>query len=135
MTTLEVLKSIADNVYVNVAGYGTWEIKATITVPRIDDEDDEVITLKEITHNEENKTGIFDGSIFNPLCGFRTHQELNEAAAESGMTVEEFQKTVWADSANEDNYEPDDVRDARLAEWLYESLEYLDVFDYLDITD
>lgn len=135
MTTLEVLRLIADNVYVNFAGHGTWEIKATVAIPRIGDEDDEVITIKEITHNEEDKTGIFDGSKYNTFCGFNSWRELKIQAADDGLTVAQFQDGVWEDTANDDNYEPANLRNLRLADRLYKHLENKDIFHELDIED
>jgi len=135
MTKSEVIMLIADNVYVNFAGYGTWEIKATVAIPRAGDEDAAVITVKEITHNEEDKTGIFDGSKFNTFCGFNSWRELKIRAAEAGLTVAQFQDSVWEDTANDDNYEPADLRNLRLAFRLYKHLENKDIFYELDIED
>ena len=135
MTKQEVVNLIADNVNVFWSGYGTWTVLATITLPRKDDNNDEVINLSYITHNEEDKTGIFDGSKYNTFCGFNSWRELKIRAAEDGLNAAQLQDRVWEDSANEDNYEPANLRNLRLAGRLYEYLENENVFYDLDIED
>lgn len=135
MTKQEVVNLIADNVNVFWSGYGTWTVLATITLPRKDDNNDEVINLSYITHNEEDKTGIFDGSKYNTFCGFNSWRELKIRAAEDGLNAAQLQDRVWEDSANEDNYEPANLRNLRLAGRLYEYLENENIFYDLDIED
>lgn len=129
MTKQEVINLIADNVNVFWSGYGEWTVLATITLPRKDNNGDEVINLSYITHNEEDKTGIFGGSRYNTFCGFNSWRELKIRAAEEGLTVAQFQDRVWEDPANDDNYEPTNLRNLRLANRLYEHLKNEDVFD------
>ena len=135
MAKQEVVNLIADNVNVFWSGYGTWTVLATITLPRKDDNNDEVINLSYITHNEEDKTGIFDGSKYNTFCGFNSWRELKIRAAEDGLNAAQLQDRVWEDSANEDNYEPANLRNLRLAGRLYEYLENENIFYDLDIED
>lgn len=135
MNRYEAIKEIAENVRVNWCGYGTWEISANVELPTKDD-DTITLVLSKTTHNEEDKIGIFDGEQYNPLCGCIDMDELDQIAKEEGMTTQAFQEAVWDDSANEDNYEPDDDRKMRLAETLYEDvLEEMDEFEDLEIED
>jgi hypothetical protein len=97
---------------------------------------DEVLSLQAITHQEEDHIGIFDGKKYNELCGFGSMEELEEYARGENMTVEEVQDSTWSDSANEDNYEPDEDRRLRLAERLYDDvLMYMDESENLDVTN
>lgn len=134
MKKQEIIERIADDVTVLWSGYGTWTVGATITLPRNDDdEDDEVITLSYITHNEDDKTGIFDGELYNPNGGFCSLDELDRAAQEECITPEAMLERIWSDTTNEDNYEPADERNMRLAESLYEQFEKEDIFYELNI--
>lgn len=135
MTKQEVINLIADNVNVFWSGYGTWTVLSTVTLPRKDNNDDEVINLSYVTHNEEDKTGIFDGSKYNTFCGFDSWRKLKIRAAEEGLTAAQFQDRVWEDPANDDNYEPANLRNLRLAERLYEHLKNEDIFYDLNIED
>ena len=115
----ELIKEIADNINVRLVGYGTWEIESTIIFP-MKAGDDISKTLRVITHNEDDYTGIFNGEVYNPLGGFDTAEELEAVAKECEMTVETFLKHAWTDSANEDNYESKKERNLRLAERLWD---------------
>ena len=135
MLRYEAIKEIAENVRGSWCGYGTWDISAKVELPT---KTGGAITLSlsKTTHNEEDKTGIFDGEQYNPLCGCIDVDELDQIAKEECMTTQAFQKSIWADSANEDNYEPDRDRRMRLAEALYEDvLEEMDEFEDLKIED
>lgn len=133
MLRYEAIREIAKNVGVRWCGYGTWEISANVELPTKDN-NTIILHLCKTTHNEEDKTGIFDGEQYNPLCGCIDMDELDQIAKEACMTTRTFQKAVWSDSANEDNYEPDSDRRMRLAETLYEDvLEEMDEFEDLDI--
>ena len=106
---------LLDTVNCRWEGYGTWMIRAQCT-----DINGRLYRLQMITHNEEDKTGIFDGEKYNPLCGFGSMDDLEAAAKECGMTVEVFQEHTWTDSANEDNYELLCDRNERLVDKLWE---------------
>lgn len=135
MRRYDIINEIARNVSVMWRYYGTWEISATVELPTKNG-DIISLTLSKTSHNEEDKIGIFDGEQYNPLCGCCCMDELDQIAKEECMTTQEFQKKVWADSGNEDNYEPDSDRKMRLAETLYEYvLEEMDEFGDLEIED
>lgn len=134
MLRYEAIKEIAENVKVSWRGQGTWEISAKVELPTKTG-GTITLSLSKTTHNEEDKTGIFDGEQYNPLCGCIDVDELDQIAKEECMTTQAFQKSIWTDSANEDNYEPDSDRRMRLAETLYEDvLEEMDEFDDLDLS-
>ena len=90
--------------------------------------------MSEITHSEEDKTGIFDGEEYNPQ-DFDTwymevfSYELPEDGDPEYYNDEELQdkfkeycERVWGDSGNGDNYEPTEERLKRLAERLFDNL-------------
>lgn len=134
MTKYELINEIAKNLTVTPVDGDTWEIKSTISIPRIDN-DPLVITLTEITHDEQDYTGIFDGNAYNRLCGYDDEDEIDAAAHEDGMWTRDYQHMIWADTTNEDNYEPVSIRNQRLAERLYE--EYINThveFNTFNIT-
>lgn len=115
-----IQKQIHDNLQVHWDGYGTWAIKSFF----FDHEGCQQL-LKIITHNEEDNTGIFDGEKYNPLCGFRTMEELEVTAKEMEMPVEQAQDIVWRDTVNDDNYEPINERNERLTKKLITHYEEL----------
>ena len=119
MTKFDIIKQLTDTIQVSWVGYGKWKITGTLQYP---DRDGTILTkeLSLITHNEEDNTGLFDGELFNELCGFNTFDELDEAARQECITAQEFQRRVWRDTANEDNYEPRRDRDFRLANKLFD---------------
>ena len=90
-TKEEIIDELAMNMYVMWTGYGTWKISSYIG------NRDNKISFSEITHQEEDEKGIFDGEDY-----------------------EEWRKAVIHDSANEDNYESRDQRDKRLAERIFD---------------
>ena len=117
-TREEAIGEMAENMRVERAGYGSWKIKSHLGGALAEDR----LELTSLTHDEEDSTGLMDGERYNPLCGFGTLAELESAAEEDGMTVEEMQEATWQDSANGDNYEPSEERNRRLAERLYEDV-------------
>lgn len=115
----ELLKEIADHILVIQVGSDTWEIRSCVVFP-MRNGDDFPKYLHIVSHNEEDYTGIFNGEVYNPLCGFDTAEELEAVAKECEMSVETFLKHAWADSANKDNYESEKERNLRLAERLWD---------------
>lgn len=60
MSRYEVSNEIAENTRINWRYYPTWEISVNVELSAKDD--DPITTfLYKTTHNEEDKTGIFDG--------------------------------------------------------------------------
>ncbi len=111
---------ISNSVQVMWDNHSTWKITATCY-----DFNGKQYRLRMITHNEEDSTGIFDGEKYNPLCGFDSMEELETVAKECEMTVETFQKHVWSDTANEDNYEPVDQWKERITNKIWDHYERL----------
>lgn len=134
-TKEELIAELAQNVSVIWSGYGTWEIKSYIgqraTYRYCANH---YIKVCEITHSEDDQTGIFDGEKYNPqdyddwyfqvfsyeLPGDDEPEYYNDEELQEKF--KEFCEKVWSDSGNEDNYEPFKERDARLAERLFDTL-------------
>ena len=134
-TREDLIAELAQNVSVMFDGYGTWKIKSYIGQRETYRYcADHYIEVSEITHNEEDKIGIMDGEHYNPqdynewLYGeFDPELDENDCIdnyIEEELTekFEEYCEAVWADSANEDNYEPYEARKARLAERLFDTI-------------
>ncbi|MEE0937688.1 MAG: hypothetical protein UIG52_06625 [Bacteroidales bacterium] len=134
-TREEIIAELAQNVSVMFDGYGTWKIKSYIGQRETYRYcANHYVEVSEITHNEEDKTGIFDGETYNPQnfddWYFQVFSyELPEDDEPEYYNDEELQEkfkeyceAVWADSANEDNYESGKKRDLRLAERLFDCL-------------
>ena len=134
-TREEIIDELARNVGVSCKGYGTWKIKSYIgkrETYRYCAE--HYIEVSEITHNEEDKIGIMNGEKYNPqdynewlYCEFDPELDANDCIAnyskeELKEKFEKYCESVWADSGNEDNYEPREERDKRLAEILLDAL-------------
>lgn len=64
-TREEIIAVLAQNVSVSWKSYGTWKIESDIGC------NDHCIEVSEITHSEEDETGIMDGETYNP-------QDINE---------------------------------------------------------
>lgn len=133
MTKRELIKEIANHIQVLPKGPSTWIFCATITIPmkngkRISE------TLSAITCKEEDYTGIFNGEVYNPTGGFDSADDLDRAAQEECMTVETFLKSIWSDTANEDNYESERERNLRLAEILWSFLTSWSRFNEIDLS-
>ena len=90
-TKEEIIDELAMNMSVISTGYGTWKISSYIG------NRDNKISFSEITHQEEDEKGIFDGEEY-----------------------EEWRKAVINDSADEDNYESREQRDKRLAHRIFD---------------
>lgn len=126
-TREELIAELAQNVSVMFAGYGTWKIESYIgqraTYRYCADH---YIKVSEITHNEDDETGIFDGEKYNPqdYDDWETFSCNDDEMTdeEKQEKFEEFCEAVWSDSANEDNYEPYEERNTRLAERLFDDL-------------
>lgn len=134
-TREEIIAELAQNVGVSWKGYGTWKIKSYIGQRETYRYcADHYIEVSEITHNEEDQIGIMDGEQYNPqdynewLYGvFDPELDENDCInnyIEEELTekFEEYCEAVWADSANEDNYESREERDIRLSERLFDIL-------------
>ncbi len=131
-TINEAIEEMKNTVQVFSDGYGTWKVKANIGFRSTSEYAEDYFT----THDEDWKTGIFDGEKYNPqdyeewLDDFYRHEfvdSLTNYAKE--LITEDIKKQLfsewceikWTDSANEDNYEPTDERNERAARKIIES--------------
>ena len=131
-TIEEAIKEMKDSVQVFSDGYGTWKVKANIGLRSTGEYAQDYFT----THDEDWKTGIFDGEKYNPqdyeewLDDFYRNEfaeSLSNYAKE--LITEDVKKALfkewceitWADSANENNYESPDDRDERAARKIIDS--------------
>lgn len=110
-TKEEIINELAMNMCVMWTGYGTWKISSYIG------NRDNKISFSEITHQEEDEKGIFDGEEYND---YANSDQAREDCERDGENYEEWRKAVIHDSANEDNYESRELRDKRLAERIFD---------------
>lgn len=117
MTKEEIIRELSDQITVTYIGRSQWRISSHIVA-----DNNEVLCLYAKSHNEEDKTGIFDGQKYNKFLGLRNKAEIKkEFGLRNWDEVNEFLSKHWMDSACEDNYEPVGERDLRLAERLYDA--------------
>lgn len=131
-TIKEAIKEMADSIQIFSDGYSTWKVKGNLGIRSTGEYAEDHF----ITHDEDWKTGIFDGEKYNPqdyeewLDDFYKNEfakSLSLYAKE--LITEDIKKQLfkewceikWADSANEDNYESTDDRDDRAARKIIES--------------
>lgn len=112
-TINEAIEEMKDTVQVFIDGYGTWKVKANIGIRSTGEYAEDYFT----THDEEWKTGVFDGEKYNTYANSDQAREDSDSDAE----YEEWRDAVISDSANEDNYESPDERDERAARKIIES--------------
>lgn len=110
-TKEEIIDELAMNMCVMWTGYGTWKISSYIG------NRDNKISFSEITHQEEDEKGIFDGEEYND---YANSDQAREDCERDGENYEEWREAVINDSANEDNYESREQRDRRLAHRIYD---------------
>lgn len=110
-TKEEIIDELAMNMCVKWAGYGTWEISSYIG------NRDNKISFSEITHDEEDEKGIFDGEEYND---YANSDQAREDCERDGENYGEWYELVTHDSANEDNYESREQRDRRLARRIFD---------------
>lgn len=127
---IEVMKS---TVQVFSDGYGTWKVKANIGIHSTGEYVEDYFT----THDEDWRTGEFDGERYNPqdYDEWYDDQQWKEHGweeapskddAEIKSMFNDYCSAVWSDSANEGNYESTDSRDERAARKIIESWVYDD---------
>ena len=117
----EAIEDMANYAQVMPKGYGTWNCIASLGYR------DEKAKDSFTTHDEDWKTGIFDGETYNPQNfeewfaeqeweehGWDGTPDMNDSEVRS--LFDDYCSAVWSDSANEDNYEPSADRDRRIAE-------------------
>jgi hypothetical protein len=112
-TINEAIEEMKDTVQVFSDGYGTWKVKANIGLRSTGEYAEDYFT----THDEEWKTGEFDGEKYNTYANSDQAREDFDSDAE----YEEWRDAVINDSANEDNYESPDERNERAARTIIES--------------
>lgn len=110
-TNEELIDELAMNMCVMWTSYGTWKITTHIGSR------DEKIQFSEITHDEEDDKGIFDGEEYND---YANSDQAREDCERDGENYEEWREAVIHDSADEDNYESRDQRDRRLAKRIFD---------------
>ena len=110
-TKEEIIEELAQNMCVMQTGYGTWKFSSYIG------NRDNKISFSEITHQEEDEKGIFDGEEYND---YANSDQAREDCERDGEDYEEWHKAVINDSANEDNYESREQLDKRLAERIFD---------------
>ena len=113
-TINEAIEEMKSTVQVFSDGYGTWKVKANLGIRSTGEHVEDYFS----THDEEWKTGIFDGEKYNDYANS------DQAKADCEEECEDYDKwyeIVTNDSANEDNYESTDARDERAARKIIES--------------
>ena len=111
-TTEDILAELAMNMQVAYVPYGSWKIASHIGYG------DCKFEFSEISHNEDDSTGIFDGEEYND---YANSDQARQDCEDNGENFDEWYKAVTHDSANEDNYESRDQRDRRLARRLFDN--------------
>lgn len=128
-TIEEAIAEMTNSAGVSLDGYGTWKCSATIGYR------EEKATDYFITHDEEWKTGEFNGEKYNEQnydewLDDYFEPEFSHLSKEAlSLITDEMKeqmflswcKDLWADSANESNYETNDKRDRRIAERIFDS--------------
>lgn len=113
-TIEEAIEEMKSTVQVFSDGYGTWKVKANIGSHSTGEYVEDYFT----THDEEWKTGVFDGEKYND---YANSDQAKEDCESEGVDYNEWLETVLTDSANEDNYESTDSRNERAARKIIES--------------
>lgn len=113
-TIEEAIDEMKNSVQVFSDGYGTWKVKANIGIRSTGEYAEDYF----ITHDEEWKTGIFDGEKYND---YANSDQAKANCEEEGEDYDNWYEIVTNDSANEDNYESTDSRDERAARQIIES--------------
>lgn len=128
----DAIYEMAVNAGVMPDGYGTWKCSTHLGLR------DEKASDYFTTHDEEWKTGEFDGEKYNEqdfdewLEDYFEHEFCNQLSSEALSLItkemkeqmfENWCKVLWQDSANESNYEPSELRDRRIAERVFDSWE------------
>lgn len=113
-TIEEAIEEMKNTVQVFIDGYGTWKVKASLGIRSTGEYAEDYFT----THDEEWKTGIFDGEKYND---YANSDQAKAVCEEEGEDYDNWYEIVTNDSANEDNYESTDSRDERAARKIIES--------------
>ena len=114
-TINEAIEDMKSTVQVFSDGYGTWKVKANLGIRSTGEYVEDYFT----THDEEWKTGIFDGEKYND---YANSDQAKADCEEEGEDYDKWYEIVTNDSANEDNYESTGSRDERAARKIIESL-------------
>lgn len=120
-TINEAIEDIASTIQVFSDGYGTWKVKGFLGIRATG----EYVEDYFITHDEEWKTGIFDGEKYND---YANSEQARQDSEENGENFDEWYAAVTRDSANEDNYESPDARNHRAAKKIVEN--WLDSYEW-----
>lgn len=130
-TIEDAIAEMTNSAGVSLDGYGTWKCSTTIGWR------DEKATDYFITHDEEWKNGEFNGEKYNeqnydewlddyfePEFSHLSKEALSLITDEmKEQMFSNWCKDLWADSANESNYETNDQRDRRIAERIFDTWE------------
>jgi hypothetical protein len=127
----KLIAEIVENLQITPIGSSEWKITSHINKKNGN------IELSEISHNEEDYIGIFDGNFYNDqsyknwtskIFVPEFEKKLSSKALE--MITEEMREEMfmnwrddlWCDETNKDNYEPKYKRNERLAQRLLKKL-------------
>ena len=113
-TIEEAVEEMANSVQVFSAGYGTWDVKANLGIRSTGEYAEDKFT----THDEEWKTGEFDGEKYN---SYANSEQARQDCEDEGEDYDEWREKVINDNANEDNYESSHDRDIRAAKKIIDS--------------
>lgn len=113
-TIEEAIEEMKSTVQVFSSGYGTWKVKANLGIRSTGEYVEDQFT----THDEEWKTGIFDGEKYND---YANSDQAKADCEHEGEDYNKWYEIVTNDSADEDNYESTDSRDERAARKIIES--------------
>lgn len=113
-TIEEAIEDVAMSIQIMPDGYGTWKIKGNLGIRSTG----EYVEDYFVTHDEEWKTGIFDGEEYNE---YANSEQTRLECEENGENYDEWYNIVTRDSANEDNYESHEARDRRAAKKIVEN--------------
>lgn len=138
-TIEEAINDMASNAAVaHGNGYCTWICSAHIGDKRRG-YDDEYAEGNFTTHDEEWKTGLFDGEKYNPqdysdwlADYFESEFEAPLGSDALALITDKMKEQmfsawcekVWSDSANENNYESTEHRNRRIAKEIFYSWEH-----------
>ena len=112
-TIQEAIDEMKATIQVFSTGYSTWKVSGNIGLRSTGEYAEDHFT----THDEEWKTGEFDGEKYNTYANSDQAREDFDSAAE----YEKWRDAVINDSANEENYESPEDRDERAARKIIES--------------
>jgi hypothetical protein len=127
-TISEAIEDMKDTIQVFREGYGTWKVKGYLGLRSTGECAEGYFT----THDEDWKTGAFDGETYNPQDFDSWYDEQEWLAngwdeepskddSEVRAMFDDYCNAIWSDSTNNDNYSPASVRDEAAARQIIEA--------------